>query len=64
MQYKDRYVDWERHQENDPQCAVCPTGYPMRCPCGGHVHGDWMEIQDGGHVQLSRCDRCGQPQAE
>jgi hypothetical protein len=64
MEYKDRYVNWERHQDDDAHCEVCPTGYPLQCPCGGKVHADRMTMPDGGIVQLSRCARCGRPQAE
>ena len=34
MEYKDRYVNWERHQDDDAHCEVCPTG-PLWAASGG-----------------------------
>lgn len=38
------------HEPRNEQCPQCETGYPVRCHCGGLVHGESEQCM---------CDLCG-----
>ncbi|MBA1147196.1 hypothetical protein H0Z60_08985 [Ectothiorhodospiraceae bacterium WFHF3C12] len=53
---------WESHAKGDAECESCNEGFPHDCMCGGLVHGEIAAIPDDGFVQLTHCDRCGEPE--
>lgn len=52
---------WDTHARGDRHCADCTTGFPRDCRCGGLVHGEVVQVPGDGFVQLTRCERCGEP---
>jgi len=55
------HPNWDLHASNDEHCRQCSDGFPHRCVCGGLVHGEIADIPGDGFVQLTHCDRCGEP---
>lgn len=55
--------DFSGHQTGNPGCKLCETGYPRRCACGerGLIHAEIVKLKGDGFMQLTRCDKCGQP---
>lgn len=52
---------WDTHATGKHRCDDCAPGFPRPCTCGGLVHGELVAVPDDGYVQITRCDRCGEP---
>jgi len=53
--------NWESHASGK-DCEKCSRGYPHPCACGGRIHGEIVAVKNDGFVQLTRCDKCGEPE--
>lgn len=61
-----RFVE-ENHVAGDPGCNWCEEGFPIPCECGGLIHAQFSQ-DDEGQVTIDltlSCDTCGySPESE
>ena len=53
------------HETGNENCPQCWLGYPVKCKCGGLIHGEfedeiWDEKLDDIEILVEhKCDKCG-----
>ena len=50
----------KRHNSGAIKCSSCWEGHTWPCKCGGRIHQEFGDTDDGGDYWLDDvCDRCG-----
>ena len=58
-QVKFIHIDGYEHPIGDKDCAICWSGYPVPCVCGGLIHAEFGdENYDGDYWLYEECDKC------